>query len=333
MSTVAIQTDVEAIRIVSLPREMKDEFDVSEHVSALLDVVQLNVKISHMTTSTGLKYRTAYVEIGRWEDSERANNYKERLLTTGLTLTEMPNTITGAKHPLNYHFDNGGVMNHIKIVAAKKQYSPEQKTLSTEPLILSENEWSSLYIPFLPNDLSMDNGDMRYNDQASLAEFFEDQLKIGQIKSIEFMNKESIGSSNVIRSAIVVFDHWYDNPAAKNLRDTISNKEQFICNGYYDGYEFCPFERKRFIILKRYFVQDVPPLSEKDTRDDLVEQLRAEIANLKDRKAKQLTLKEAWIQLLEVYAEKDIAEQKLIEKYGTDKKQWRTTVHLAPPNG
>jgi hypothetical protein len=232
----------------------------------------------------------------------------------------MTNIITGAKQPLNYHFDNGGVMNHIKIVAVKKHYSPEQKTLSTEPLILSENEWSSVYIPFLPADLSMDNGDMRYTDQASLAEFFEDQLKIGQIKSIEFVNKDSVSSSNTLRSAIVAFDHWYDNLVTKNVRDTISTNDQFICNGYYDGYEFCPFDRKRFIIMKRYFVQDVPSLTEKDTRDELVEQLKSEIANLKDRKAKQLTLKEAWDQLLKVYTEKDIAEQKLIEKYGTDKK-------------
>jgi hypothetical protein len=149
------------------------------------------------------------------------------------------------------------------------------------PLQLEEGEWTSIYIPVIPPDLTMDNGDMRYNDQSSFAELFEDQLKIGQVSRIDFVTR----SNKKGRSAYVHFDHWYDNSVAKYIRDQIQTKDLFVCNGFYDGYEFCEFDRLRFIVFK----VNNRPIPEIVLAEDLnvpqliarVKELEQEIARLK----------------------------------------------------
>jgi hypothetical protein len=146
--------------------------------------------------------------------------------------------------PGGIHFDNGKPMSHIKIVPAKRHGA------SKEPLQLETGDWTSIYIPVIPEDLTMDNGDVRLNNEDSLTEFFEDQLKIGKVSRIDFMSKPVPNSDRVAKCAYVHFDQWYDNQTANLVRKTISTKGEFSCNGYYDGFEFCRFERNRYINFK-----------------------------------------------------------------------------------
>jgi hypothetical protein len=229
-----------ALRIVSLPSEMANAYDVSSFVSTELgfgEVVWVN--IVNMMTDRGVSYRTAFVDITRTpENAPRANDLLNDFI-----------------FPSNgrFHFDNGKPMDHLKIVACKRNKP------SVDPLVLEEGEWSSLYLPIVPKDLSLDNGDVQYDYQFALYEFFEDHLKLGKVDRIDYTPRPD-GQ----RSAFVHFEYWFDNPITKKVRNVIDAFEQFTCTGYYDGFEFSKFDNGGYLVLKK----DTQGLPVKDNTAD-----------------------------------------------------------------
>jgi hypothetical protein len=138
-------------------------------------------------------------------------------------------------------------MSHIKLQEVKT-HSP-----STEPLQLGEGEWSSLYLSIVPEDLEIvfsSFNTANYNNEESLAAFFEHGLKIGKVSRVDFMSKPVHGSDRQIRCAYVHFDHWFNNQTSSLLRKTINSKGEFSCNGFHDGFAFRRFQNGRYLILK-----------------------------------------------------------------------------------
>jgi hypothetical protein len=208
-----------AIRIVSLPVELENTYDVSSFVSTELGVGEATwINIVNMTTDRGVKFRTAFVDISG------------------------PPIASDFMFPSNgrFHFNNGKTMDYLKIIACKSNKP------SVDPLVLMDGAWSSIYLPVIAGDLSLDNGDLQIKDKDSFTEFFEDFLKIGQVSSIDFINNPDSS-----RSAFVHFDFWYDNHTARLVRKTIESNGQFVSKGYYDGFDFSSFDNRRFLVMKR----------------------------------------------------------------------------------
>jgi hypothetical protein len=199
-----------------------------------------SVNIVPMQTEQGVRYRSAFVDI----NGLVADNVSRPMSQSFICGAIDSLTIRGDDVPGGLHFDNGKRMSHVKVVGAKK-HSP-----SKEPLQLEEGEWTSVYIPVIPEDLTMDNGDVQLTSENGLSEFFEDMLKIGKVSRIDFMTKPIPNTDRVAKCAYVHFDNWYDNHTTKLVRKTIDGKGEFSCNGYYDGFEFQKFERARFITFK-----------------------------------------------------------------------------------
>ena len=235
--TSATMFSVEAIRIVSLPRELESTDDVSQFIALTLSLTTTSVTIVKMQTNEGVHYRSAFADIA-YDSSIGIDPTWMQNFETGGTVVQ------GEYFPGGIHFDNGKPMKHVKIVPSKKQ-AP-----STEPLQLSDDDWTSIYIPVLPVDLTMDNGDMRYNEEDSLRWFFQNQLKIGEVSRVDFASKIVPGTDRTTRCAYVHFANWFDNRTTQVVRKTIAEKGEFSCNGYYDGFEFCRFERGRYITFK-----------------------------------------------------------------------------------
>jgi hypothetical protein len=126
----------------------------------------------------------------------------------------------------------------------------------------------------------MDNGDVRLNDEDELTAFFEDKLKVGKVSRIDFMSKAVPNSDRVAKCAYVHFDQWYDNQTAKLVRKTIATKGEFSCNGFYDGFEFCRFDKNRYINLKVNH-KPIPAVTE----DMNVHQLAARVKILEEQNA------------------------------------------------
>lgn len=294
---------IRAIRLVSLPSELQSTYDVSVFVKQMIGLDSDSVNIVPMQTDSGVRYRTAFVDISKDSDVDCL----QQIADFGIT-------IQGSDVPGGIHFDNGKPMSHMKVTGAKP-HAP-----STTPLLLEDGAWTSIYIPVIPADLTMDNGDMRYVDESSLAEFFEDQIKIGEISRIDFMSKPVPGSDRQTRCAYVHFDKWYDNHTAKLVRKTVESKGEFSCNGFYDGFEFRKFDRNRFITFK---VNHKPIPAATD--DMNIHQLAARVklleeqnARLEEQLSKPLTMEEAFERLRKKMDEFKVVSAELIAKYGTN---------------
>ena len=255
-------SQVEALRIIALPRELQTTYDISNFLADKVDVTATSVNIVTMKAENGVVYRSAFVDI------------------TGSPLLQEKTEliIRGEDVPGGIHYDNGKPMTYMKVVSAKK-HAP-----STETLELKEEEWSSIYIPFLPADLSADNGDVRYTGQDGLAELFEDHLKIGQVERIDFMSKPVPGSDRKNMCAYVHFTTWFNNQTTKLVRGVIQDKGEFMCNGFYDGFEFRRFDNRRFITFKVNH-KPIPAVSLTEQEELNVHQLVAAKANLEARVA------------------------------------------------
>lgn len=256
---------LEAIRLVSLPSEIQTGGDVFQFMKNVLRMDPTSVNIVPMQTESGVRYRSAFVDIA-------STGEEDPLLIQALM--EGFACIHDQNIPGGIHFDNGKPMTHIKIIPAKRHGA------SKEPLQLETDDWTSIYIPVIPEDLTMDNGDVRLNNEDSLTEFFEDQLKIGKVSRIDFMSKPVPNSDRVAKCAYIHFDQWYNNHTANLVRKTISTKGEFSCNGYYDGFEFCRFERNRYINFKVNH-KPIPAATE----DMNVHQLAARVKLLEEQNA------------------------------------------------
>jgi len=219
-----------------------------------------------MQTESGVRYRSAFVDIA--STGEEDPQFIHAIMN-GFA------SVRGIDISGGIHFDNGKPMSHIKIVPAKK-HAP-----SKEPLSLDAGEWTSIYIPVITEDLTMDNGDVRLNDEDELTAFFEDKLKVGKVSRIDFMSKAVPNSDRVAKCAYVHFDQWYDNNTAKLVRKVISDKGEFSCNGFYDGFEFCRFDKNRYINLKVNH-KPIPAVTE----DMNVHQLAARVKILEEQNAR-----------------------------------------------
>lgn len=302
---------VEAIRIVSLPCELKTPYDVSDFITKTLGLGSVaSVNIVNMKTEAGVRYRSAFIDIDEWVSSDSNDKLLGEIVEAGQSGV----SLNASEIHLNVHFDNGKAMTHIKITSAKK-HSPTKT-----PMTLEEGEWASIYIPFLPEDLGMDNGDMRYKNTADFAEFFEDLLMIGQVDRIDFISRPVAGSDRMVRCAYVHFDHWYDNTVAATIRRVITDKGEFHCNGFYDGFEYRVFDRKRFITFKVNH-KPIPAVTEELN----VHQLVARIKNLEDENArleeeatKSLTMEETFKQLQAKMEQFKVVSNELTAKYGSN---------------
>ena len=259
----------DAIRIVGLPCEMQTTYDVSSFLTNQLGFDSTHVNIVSLQTDAGVPYRTAFVDI----DSTKipVSFSTDKFLSEGMI-------IHSSSVSDGFHFENGKPMNYIKIVATKRN-SP-----SKAPLHLEDGEWTSIYIPFVPEDLSGDNGDVRYVGQDGFAELFEDHLAIGQIDRVDFISKTVPGSDRRVKCAYVHFTHWYDNQTSAHIRNVIQDKGEFMCNGFYDGFEFRRFDRRRFITFKVNH-KPIPAVSLTEQEELNVHQLVAAKANLEARVA------------------------------------------------
>jgi hypothetical protein len=327
---------LEAIRLVSLPSEIQSGGDVFQFVKNILRLEPISVNIVPMQTEQGVRYRSAFIDI--------AYTGEEDPLLIQALMEGFAN-IHDQNIPGGIHFDNGKPMSHIKIVPAKK-HAP-----SKEPLALEAGDWTSIYIPVITEDLTMDNGDVRLNNEDELVAFFEEKLKLGKVSRIDFMSKPVPNSDRVAKCAYVHFDHWYDNHTAKLVRKVISDKGEFSCNGFYDGFEFCRFDKNRYINLKINH-KPIPAVIEDmnvhqlaarvkilEEQNSQLEQRIAEIHNENDNLNymqgnaqlaadeykrlyqelyKPLTMEEIFMQLRKKMDQLKVVSKELLEKHGSN---------------
>jgi len=94
----------------------------------------------------------------------------------------------------------------------------------TQPLVIGENEWTSLYIPVIPPDLVIVNTGVgvRIDNENTMKWFIEQRLQLGSVSRVDFYKRKSEGG---VLSAFVHFNHWYQQSA--QLRENINTNGEF----------------------------------------------------------------------------------------------------------
>lgn len=94
----------------------------------------------------------------------------------------------------------------------------------TQPLVIGENEWTSLYIPVIPPDLVIVNAGagVRIDNENTMKWFIEKRLQLGSVSRVDFYKRKSEGG---VLSAFVHFNHWYQQSA--QLRENINISGEF----------------------------------------------------------------------------------------------------------
>jgi len=89
--------------------------------------------------------------------------------------------------------------------------------------------WSSLYIPFLPENLRLSGQILDANE---LSYLIDHHLGLGRVKRIDFIDRAVPAGAPAAKSAFVHFDYWYDNYDARSFRATMLSKGAIQLYGY-----------------------------------------------------------------------------------------------------
>jgi hypothetical protein len=239
------------------------------------------ITVSHKTAANGATFRTAVVVIAE-NDLSRANNKAlSAILDDGAC--QLPAYVDNGVHEfIQFHFDNGKPMMHIKLVTIHTTEAPA----ATETSVSGESSpayWMSVYIPVIAPDLSLGDEALVYMDlqtEDGIKRFFEHNIQLGVVKRVDFVTRTLVDSTSTVRSAYVHFETWNANALANHIRDTIDSAGEFILKGHYAGNDFVRFNNRRFMVLK----VNRSPIPEANPEAN-VHQLAARNAELEERVA------------------------------------------------
>ncbi len=144
---------------------------------------------------------------------------------------------------------NGSVCEQKSMVQdidmVKEQFpaNPSFTGLANEKLEISDTEWTSIYIPVIPANLHLSNHDGVTNKfyPKYLKSFLENNLNLGKIKRIDFVDRNIETSPVTVKGAFVHFDYWFDSNEAKYLRHILNTKQKHRQMGYQYNDKLCTF--------------------------------------------------------------------------------------------
>lgn len=227
MSTSAVVT---AFRIVSLPAGYITEAGVTDLIENVLDIGSVASIDVQQRAFNGVPYHTAFVEMSSWTDKEYASNLLEQLTDAG------KDTVAMAFAGQTFVWPNGKPMNHLSFKAL--DHMPNHSSNSSLPAEssewpLSETDWKSLYIPCIPDDLHVFDGQNIYPFGPEHLKFMiEKGLNLGEVSRIDYVNQ--IKEDRTVKTAYVHFTKWHDNRQVEELRNmlnTLGSKKVYSFGG------------------------------------------------------------------------------------------------------
>lgn len=239
-------TNHTSLQLVSLPSEYNSKDGVKELIEEVLRIGK--VDSVHIIKRKNYNHRlhtevitnTAFIDFISWNSTPSVEELY-RLLNLESNLQGRTNSITAiTSTPI--HWDNGDTMTHLSIREARVGSGKvETETItaaaSDEGLVLAQDDWNSLYIPVLPNNMYIQHPDNTTNtfQPRHLKMFIENDLKLGKVQRVDFIDRELDDSKIVVKSVFIHFESWNNNTNTKFLREKLNTVGQFKQKGYYDG--------------------------------------------------------------------------------------------------
>jgi len=232
-----------SFRIISIPFEFHHENVVAWYIQDILKYGTVeSVDFAQNVAPNGARFRSVTVQLTPNQEMIQPliDAGKSGIIVPSYYLRE------GQDEPVQFHFDNGKPMLHMKMVIVESQ-SRENVPLNTD------STWSSLYIPVIPADLKFGEDEGQSCDlqsEAGLSRFIESEMNIGSVARVDFTSRSIQDSDVAVRSAYIHFNHWFDNVEARRVREQIDSRGEFVCAGRETGRGFFRFANRRFIVFK-----------------------------------------------------------------------------------
>jgi len=246
------------LQIVALPAGYTTSETVTELLSSImsigepLDIRIIEKKNYNQKLKSTIVTRTALVEFKVWHNTPVAHSLYYALLRIGDNDDEQLRGQSVRLHVenTNFQWDNGDPMTHLSVREATMPKSSVAVAAGGEAgavaaprhLPLTESDWNSLYIPLIPNSMSLlhPDGTIRTFQPKHLQSFIENDLQLGKVSRIDFIDRK-IDNVGTVKAVFIHFEHWNDNAAVTNLRNTLNTQEHSRQHGYYDGKHFHKF--------------------------------------------------------------------------------------------
>jgi len=130
----------------------------------------------------------------------------------------------------------------------------ELETSEMSQMELGPNDWNSIYIPVIPNNMWLTNvrGETHRFHPKHVSYFLEKLLKVGKVRRVDFIDRNIENHSTPVKGAFVHFDYWYNNNITQQIQFNMSNNIQSMFS----------YEAKSYWLIDR----NVNPLDEEDVK-------------------------------------------------------------------
>ena len=246
------------LQIVALPAGYTNSETVTELLSRVMsigeprDIRIIEKKNYNQKLKATIVTRTALVEFNVWFNTPIAHSLYYALCRIGDNDDDQlrSQSVRLIVENTNFQWENGDPMTHLSVREATMPKSSvavaaaggEAAVTEARHLSLTESDWNSLYIPLIPNSMSLLNpdGTIRTFQPKHLQSFIENDLQLGKVSRIDFIDRK-IDNVGTVKAVFIHFENWNDNATVTNLRNTLNTQEHARQHGYYDGKHFHKF--------------------------------------------------------------------------------------------
>ena len=241
------------VQIVALP----SGYTTPEAVANLLmrtlalgeprDIRIIEKKNYNLKLKANILTHTALVEFNHWYNTHSAHSLYNAILGNmedGEVAVARAPSVRVTVANTHFQWENGDPMTHLSIreatMPAESKAVPD--TGAAPRLTMTDADWNSLYIPLIPNSMSLlhPDGTTRAFQPKHLGSFIENDLQLGKISRIDFIDRK-IDNVGTVKAVFIHFEYWNDNAAVASLRHTLNTQEHARQTGYYDGRNFHKF--------------------------------------------------------------------------------------------
>lgn len=234
-----------SLQIIALPSEYATQEGVTELVQKILvlgepeNIRIIDKKNYNQILKTNIITKTALIDFKMWYNTDVSRELYDNLQNMKDKYETRIPSVTAYINSATLHWDNGDLMSHLSIREARPGSGlvvEKSSGVSNEKLTLSEEDWSSLYIPILPNNMYLQHPDQSINtfQPKYLQSFIENELNLGKVSRVDFIDRE-LENGTTVKAVFIHFEYWNDNANAKHIRDKLNTEGQFRQRGYYDG--------------------------------------------------------------------------------------------------
>jgi len=233
-----------SLQIFALPIEYSSQETVTDLLTNVLGLGEpANIRIIekknyNQALKTTVVTNTALIDFNTWHNTDATRELYDILQNMKDKYETRAPSVTVYVNSASFHWENGDKMTHLSLREARpgSGTTVDRSVNANDKLVLGENDWNSLYIPILPNNMYLQHPDQSITSfmPRYLQSFIETELNLGKVSRVDFIDRE-IENSNPVKAVFIHFEYWNDNANVRHLREKLNTDGQFRQRGHYDG--------------------------------------------------------------------------------------------------